>query len=291
MMLRALQSQDPRVIKAAMNQMPEELFPTQATSGEDKPFNNWVAPVSDPSRDPALWEENVLTRTDGSIIPTGQFRRRNPQQGTNVTLNMGAQVELAQEWRKANERAAKAGELYNRISGLDLGAGGTEVAANALRKLFGTNSTEDIWRKELANVLNTQILGLLPPGPASDKDILFASKGVEWLFSNPKALAYALKGAEKLARAEAKFNEFLMSNKDDISRAMQQFQEWAVSQDNGVFEPTSPEKLAELEAEIAKQTGGKPPAGGNTGGGGNRRQFTRDENGNIVEIPQTGGSF
>jgi hypothetical protein len=258
MMLRALQSQDPRVIKAAMNQMPEELFPNRG-EGSTAPHYTWAEPKSE-KRDPLSWREKVIVRPDGSHYYTGIFERIKPDAGNTTNVSVGGQIDLVNEWKDANQRATKASELYNRMSGLDLGSGGTEVAANFFRKMFGANSNEDVWRTEVARILNLQVLDLLPKGPASDKDVHFASKGVEWLFSNPKALAYALKGAEKLARADAKLNELIMMNQNNIAGAMEQFREWATSP-GGIFKESSEEELAALEAQVTGRPGGNTPTG------------------------------
>ncbi|WP_144664368.1 phage DNA ejection protein [Escherichia coli] len=81
-------------------------------------------------------------------------------------------------------------------------------AENMFTKLTGQdNYLRDI-RIRFNQLANAQATKLLPPGPASDKDIEFARKGIPSETDNPMVMARWLRGMAKMESNNAKFNEF-----------------------------------------------------------------------------------
>lgn len=81
-------------------------------------------------------------------------------------------------------------------------------AENMFSKLTGQDNYLRDMRVRYNQLANSQATKLLPPGPASDKDIEFARKGIPSETDNPMVMARWLRGMAKMESNNAKFNEF-----------------------------------------------------------------------------------
>ncbi|EOU5291346.1 phage DNA ejection protein [Escherichia coli] len=81
-------------------------------------------------------------------------------------------------------------------------------AENMFAKLTGQDNYLRDMRIRFNQLANAQATKLLPPGPASDKDIEFARKGIPSETDNPMVMARWLRGMAKMESNNAKFNEF-----------------------------------------------------------------------------------
>lgn len=81
-------------------------------------------------------------------------------------------------------------------------------AENMFSKLTGQDNYLRDMRVRFNQLANSQATKLLPPGPASDKDIEFARKGIPSETDNPMVMARWLRGMAKMESNNAKFNEF-----------------------------------------------------------------------------------
>ncbi len=81
-------------------------------------------------------------------------------------------------------------------------------AENMYSKLTGQDNYLRDMRVRYNQLANAQATKLLPPGPASDKDIEFARKGIPSETDNPMVMSRWLKGMAKMESNNAKFNEF-----------------------------------------------------------------------------------
>ncbi|EOA7315642.1 phage DNA ejection protein [Escherichia coli] len=81
-------------------------------------------------------------------------------------------------------------------------------AENMFSKLTGQDNYLRDMRIRFNQLANAQATKLLPPGPASDKDIEFARKGIPSETDNPMVMARWLRGMAKMESNNAKFNEF-----------------------------------------------------------------------------------
>ena len=79
---------------------------------------------------------------------------------------------------------------------------------NMYAKLTGQDNYLRDMRVRYNQLANAQATKLLPPGPASDKDIEFARKGIPSETDNPMVMARWLRGMAKMEEANANFNEF-----------------------------------------------------------------------------------
>lgn len=81
-------------------------------------------------------------------------------------------------------------------------------AENMFTKLTGQDNYLRDMRIRFNQLANAQATKFLPPGPASDKDIEFARKGIPSETDNPMVMARWLRGMAKMESNNAKFNEF-----------------------------------------------------------------------------------
>ncbi|EJM4608684.1 phage DNA ejection protein [Salmonella enterica] len=81
-------------------------------------------------------------------------------------------------------------------------------AENMFSKLTGQDNYLRDMRIRFNQLANAQATKLLPTGPASDKDIEFARKGIPSETDNPMVMARWLRGMAKIESNNAKFNEF-----------------------------------------------------------------------------------
>lgn len=109
-------------------------------------------------------------------------------------------------------------DLANRLTtqlGASWGAGGS--AAEWLKKATGSQDAVTALRQEYTRIATTGVLKMLPPGPASDKDIQLAREGVPPATASPQVMAGYLRGMAKLAAYDAAMNsakaEWVAQNK------------------------------------------------------------------------------
>lgn len=115
-----------------------------------------------------------------------------------------AQDRTVQAQRDANEFDVLASD-FERI---DPNAGIKSTVTETLKNILGTQDAVSEFRRKFNQVRISRALNNLPPGVASDKDVELAFKGVPKESASPEQVASFLRGAAKLARFEAGFNQF-----------------------------------------------------------------------------------
>jgi len=91
-------------------------------------------------------------------------------------------------------------DLAGRIEKSNLSGGLFSSATQAIKGLGGS---PDQLRLEFARIKNSGVLASLPPGPATDKDVLLASRGFPKDNANKKEIASFLRGMAKLQMVQA----------------------------------------------------------------------------------------
>ena len=227
MMLDALRSGDPYVIDAARKQMPAELFPNTG-GGDVKPFNNWGAPVSDPSRDPEVWEENFLTTVDGQVTPTGQYRRRRQPVSATATVNMPENKPQVDDWDVFEKNRADMNYSRNFIDQLGdespeniarwQGEAGFEGMMKSLaRHYLGAETKVDELKKNFNNIVNKDLVASLPAGPASDRDIMIFMQGLPSRDSNRATMLSYVRGLHKAQYVRGEYLKYRARMRDQVS--------------------------------------------------------------------------
>lgn len=115
-----------------------------------------------------------------------------------------SQDRVVEAQRNANEFDV----LANDFERLNLEGGLASTVSESLKGMLGTQDDVTEFRRKFNKVRLSEGLKNLPPGPATDKDVQEAFKGVPRENANAKQVASFLRGAARLARFEAGFNQF-----------------------------------------------------------------------------------
>jgi hypothetical protein len=108
----------------------------------------------------------------------------------------------------AYDQSNRAMSIAARFDTINPRAGVAGEIEAAFVSATGTQGEAELLRQDFENLAGARTLTRLPTGPASDKDMLFASKGFPATFDNPKAIAKALRGYAKLQAVQAAYHEF-----------------------------------------------------------------------------------
>lgn len=109
---------------------------------------------------------------------------------------------------KAQREANNYDLLANNYEQLKIGGGLEATVSETLKKMLGTQDDVTEFRRRFNQIRISEGLKNLPPGPASDVDVQMAMKGVPPENASPEQVASFLRGAGKLARFEAAYNQF-----------------------------------------------------------------------------------
>lgn len=102
---------------------------------------------------------------------------------------------------QATASAQSAGQMFDladRLSKAGGGYGGFATASEWLAKATGNQDSLTGMRQEYTRIMSQGVIKMLPPGPASDKDIALAREGFPPATADAKYLASFLRGMAKL---------------------------------------------------------------------------------------------
>lgn len=117
----------------------------------------------------------------------------------------------------AQQQANKFETLANDYLNMNVGGGVGATVSEGFKYLLGSQDDVTELRREFNKVRMSEGLKFLPPGPATDKDVELAMKGVPPENAPADQVASFLRGAAKLARFNAGYNQFkadFISNKN-----------------------------------------------------------------------------
>ena len=111
--------------------------------------------------------------------------------------------------RMATVSANKAIDLAVRYNSIDPTGGVLGTAYSTFKNFLGTQDEVSRLRTDFDNMKNSGVIGALPPGPASDKDIAIMSKGFPDANWNATEITDWLQAYARTKRVEAKYqNEY-----------------------------------------------------------------------------------
>jgi hypothetical protein len=115
-----------------------------------------------------------------------------------------AQDRTVEAQRNANEFDVLAGDFER----LNLAGGIKSTVSETFKSILGTQDDVTEFRRRFNKVRLSEGLKNLPPGPATDRDVKEAFKGVPKENASAQQVSSFLRGAARLARFEAGFNQF-----------------------------------------------------------------------------------
>lgn len=118
---------------------------------------------------------------------------------------LDSQDAVVKAQRSSNQFSNLANEFETRASELP---GGVKLKfTEGLKAILGSEDEVTEFRRRFNQVRLSEGLKLLPPGPATDKDVKEAFKGVPRETASPEQVASFLRGAARLARFDAAYNQ------------------------------------------------------------------------------------
>jgi hypothetical protein len=128
----------------------------------------------------------------------------------------------------SKQSADQYNDLAKRLEAEGGGYGAFTSARDYLNKALGTQSSLTQLRQEYTRIRNSAAVKSLPPGPATDKDIELALKGIPPENADARTMASFLRGMAKLQDIEASVNnaktDWLANNNGVLTRAKNTFQ-------------------------------------------------------------------
>jgi hypothetical protein len=192
----------------------------------------------------------------------------NPSSFKREELDLKKQIELRQQTKlsapvekallesqdaivAANRNSAEFDILATQIEEASLAGGVQSSTSETLKALMGTQDDVTELRRRFNSVRLSEGLKNLPPGPATDKDMEQAFKGVPPENAPASQIASFLRGAAKMARFDAGYNMFKSDfiSKKNNTRGLNK--EWRKSVTSSVLGRTI--TIAEIYAEAAAE--------------------------------------
>ena len=174
-----------------------------STSDPDKytgdSMNAFVASIEAkaPNYDLLVRYEEMSTKAEAVLLES--------QDAAFQSLNKAGRADVLAD--KLNPDALVQSEEGEEVKA-SLSAGWYASAETAVKDFFGSQDEISEIRTEFTKIKNLEIIGNLPPGVASDKDIEIVSAGFPDANANPKVLYNWLKSYANIQRADAEFNRF-----------------------------------------------------------------------------------
>jgi hypothetical protein len=97
-------------------------------------------------------------------------------------------------------------DLAKRLEASNASSGGFATVAEGWKRIYGSQDEITALRQEYTRIRSQGVTKMLPPGPASDKDIEIAMSGFPSEKSNPAQLSAFLRGMAKLQTYDAVLN-------------------------------------------------------------------------------------
>ena len=131
------------------------------------------------------------------------------RQATKLSAGLESALLKAQDRTVEAQRSANELDLMaNDFERLNLEGGLASTVTETFKNILGSQDAVSELRRKFNQVRVSQGLKNLPPGPASDKDVQMAFKGVPKESASAEQVASFLRGAARLARFDAGFNQF-----------------------------------------------------------------------------------
>ncbi len=141
---------------------------------------------------------------------------------------------------------------YDRFSS-SLPAGTASTFSEFLKSVSGSQDEASELRRRFSKVRLSEALKYLPPGPATDRDVAEAFKGVPKENANPEQVQAFLRGASKMARIDAEYQEFKSNYLSENNSTKGLVKAWKQAAEGGEIESINaltPEGGDEFAGEV-----------------------------------------
>jgi len=150
---------------------------------------------------------------------------------------------------QSNRSSTEFDILADQVEAAELGGGIATSTSETFKRLLGTQDDVTEFRRRFNSVRLSEGLKNLPPGPATDKDMAEAFKGVPPENAPATQIASFLRGAAKMARFDAGYNQFKSDFISEKSTAKGLNKEWRSSVHSNVLNRSV--TIAEIYAEAS----------------------------------------
>lgn len=198
---------------------------------------------SDPQADKRTAQERNLDRVaalrkEGRDNEADQLSRaaglmaKDPTKGRLSAALEKSLFQSQDEAVTAGRRVRELGALANDFDRLS-SAGSASNAKEFFKQVAGTQDEQTELRRRLNKVRLSQALELLPPGPATDKDVEEAMKGVPRGNASAEQVQSFLRGAAKIAALDEEFSQFKSDYISENRTRVGMLKEWRDLQNSG----------------------------------------------------------
>lgn len=177
----------------------ESELATQAASRE-----RWAAQTANEQADLAIKRSGLDLERDKLASGIQLELEKLDRSGTQLDPGGRQAVNAAVgESVSAQALADRMNNLADRLHGTSMSSGWMSAARESFKGAFGSQDPVSGLRSEYNQLVNQQAVKNLPPGPASDKDILLAKQGFPPPSANAAYLESFLRGMAKMQTAVA----------------------------------------------------------------------------------------
>ena len=200
-------------------------------------------------------EAEILTDPDSDQLRREEFELKKDIESRQKTkLSAGLEKALLDSQDlvvKAKRNSTEFDILASQVESGELAGGVQSTTSETLKALLGSQDDVTELRRRFNSVRLSEGLKNLPPGPATDKDMEQAFKGVPPENAPASQIASFLRGAAKMARFDAGYNQFKSDFISDKSTAKGLNKEWRRTVQSEVLGRTI--TIAEIYAEAAAE--------------------------------------
>lgn len=155
-------------------------------------------------KDPGDAQDRSLRSRQIAVAEAAEKRQAGKLSAGLEKALLTAQDRVVEAQRNANEYTVLASDFER----LNLEGGLASTVSETFKGILGNQDDVTEFRRRFNKVRLSEGLKNLPPGPATDRDVKEAFKGVPKESAGPEQVASFLRGAARLARFDAGYNQF-----------------------------------------------------------------------------------
>ncbi len=182
----------------------QQIVDGQVVSVDPRTGGASAQPIAGFTQDPGRERDRSIRERQVTVAEATEQR-----QTTKLSAGLENALIKAQDATVVAQRNSNMFDtLANDFERLVAGGGVQTSVSETFKQILGTQDDVTELRRSFNKVRLSEGLKNLPPGPATDRDVKEAFKGVPPESAPPQQVASFLRGAARLARFEAGFNQF-----------------------------------------------------------------------------------